>query len=132
MSQIWEYNGEKYEFDLMDADNAELFNRATAALEEKEKHGKEVTGLGNIIRYSCDMVYEFFDDIFGEGTAEKMFGKDYNLRTCSEAYFNSFIPFVQSQSEEINGYFNRFRQNTLPQPNREKRRHNNYRNKGKR
>lgn len=132
MVQIWEWDGEKYEFDLMDADSAELFNRAVATLEEKEKRSKEVMGLGNIIRYSCDMIYEFFDDIFGEGTSQKMFGKAYNLRTCSEAYFDSFIPFVRSQSDEANMYFDRFRQAAQPQLSREQRRHKNHKNKDKR
>lgn len=132
MSQIWEYNGEQYEFDLMDAETADRYDRALKALEEKEKHIRKSGKLSETIRSTCDMVYDFFDDIFGKGTSGKMIGKDYNLRTCSEAYFNSFIPFANKQVEEINAYYNRMKPATvsktqpvpIAQQNREQRRRN--------
>lgn len=132
MSQIWEYNGQQFEFDLMDAVTAERYEKAVAALEEKEKQAKNTSGLGNVIRYQCDMIYGFFDDIFGEGASEKLFGDNkYNLRTCSEAYFDSFIPFVNSQSRDAGVYFNRFRQTSgsAHGTNREQRRRNNKKKK---
>lgn len=109
MSQIWEYNGYQFEFDLMNAETADQYDRALAKMEEKEKRIRKSGRLNETIKDTCDMVYDFFDDIFGDGASEKIIGKDYNLRTCSEAYFGSFIPFANKQVEEINAYYARMK-----------------------
>ncbi len=39
-----------------------------------------------LIRIQCEAVFEFFEDVFGEGTAKKVFGESVNLMTCINAY----------------------------------------------
>ena len=130
MSQIWEYNGYQFEFDLMNAETADRYDQALAKMEEKEKRIRKSGRLSETIKDTCDMVYDFFDDIFDDGASEKIIGKNYNLRACSEAYFGSFIPFANKQVEEINAYYgrmnpdpvNRQRPALVPaQPNRKQR-----------
>ena len=109
MSQIWEYNGEQFEFDLMDAETADRYDQALKKMEENEKRIKQSGKLSETIRNTCDMVYEFFDDVFGEEISNRIIEKNYNLRACSEVYFGSFIPFANKQVEEINAYYNRMK-----------------------
>lgn len=132
MSQIWEYNGVQYEFDLMDAETADRYDKALKKLEEKEKRIRMSGILAETIKDTCDMVYGFFDDVFGDGSSDRIIGRNYNLRACSEAYFGSFIPFANKQVEEVNAYYNRMKPASnpkiksvpSPQPNREQRRRN--------
>lgn len=39
-----------------------------------------------LIRIQCEAVFEFFEDVFGDGTAKKVFGDSVNLVTCINAY----------------------------------------------
>lgn len=114
MSQIWEYNGYQFEFDLMNAETADRYDQALVKMEEKEKCIRKSGRLNETIKDTCDMVYDFFDGIFGEGASEKIIGKNYNLRACSEAYFGSFIPFANKQVEEINAYYARMKPEASP------------------
>lgn len=130
MSQMWEYNGEQFEFDLMDAETADRYDRALEKMEENEKRIKQSGKLSETIRSTCDMVYEFFDDIFGKEISSRIIEKNYNMRDCSEVFFRSFIPFANKQVEEINAYYGRMkpaassRQRPVPaQQNREQRRY---------
>lgn len=56
-------------------------------LEIKDKRRSE------LIRIQCGAVFEFFDDVFGEGTAKKVFGESVNLTICINA-FESVIDAV--------------------------------------
>lgn len=38
------------------------------------------------IRAQCTAIFNFFDNIFGDGTAKKVFGEKVNLITCIDAY----------------------------------------------
>ena len=49
----------------------------------------------------CEMFWELYDDIFGEGTAEVLFHGKKNSRVCEECY-DSFISFCTEQVKEIN------------------------------
>lgn len=39
-----------------------------------------------LIRIQCEAVFEFFEDVFGEGTSKKVFGESVNLAICLSAY----------------------------------------------
>lgn len=123
----WEYNGESYELDLMDTKTLKLFLDVS---EEVEKTSKELEAKRNedIIAYAdgtCDMIYHFFDTLFGAGTSDKLFEKKYNLRACAEVYFESFMPFANVQMKNAGIYFDRFRSKKAVPQNREQRRHGN-------
>lgn len=38
------------------------------------------------IRAQCTAIFNFFDNMFGDGTAKKVFGEKVNLITCVDAY----------------------------------------------
>lgn len=135
MSQIWEYNGVQYEFDLMDAETADRYDKALEKMGEKEKSIRKTGKLSETIMDTCDMIYGFFDDLFGDGASDKIFARNYNLRLCIEVCFNSFRPFANKQLEELNAYNNRMMPTPVinavpsPMPNREQRRRNKKKNK---
>lgn len=121
---MWEYNGYQFEFDILEMDNAERFEKAIEAVEEKAKQIKDITGLSKIIQFQCDAFYAFFDDVLGEGAAERLFNNSYNLRECSEAYYSSFIPFIKRQQEDYKKYCSQSGSGQVQNFNREQRRRN--------
>ena len=75
-------NNVKLEGDVMDADFIEKFEISMrkmhdAALESKTKHFETIA---DNYRAQCDIVNTCFDDIFGAGTAAKLFGGKANVR----------------------------------------------------
>ena len=133
MSQIWEYNGVQYEFDLMDADTAERFQKASAIIEEKgNSFNGNTKSLREVLEYECEMIHEFFDNIFGVGTSDKLFGSSkYNLRICLNAFSESpesIMVLANRQQMEISDLFMKIKQ-SYPQPNRDQRRRNKHKKK---
>lgn len=76
-------NNIKLEFDVMDA------NLAVLAENEMEKLTKlkipEGTSWSQILIIQCEAVFNFFDQIFGEGTSKQIFGEKTNLELCLDA-----------------------------------------------
>nr|DAZ25505.1 MAG TPA: tail assembly chaperone protein [Caudoviricetes sp.] len=76
-----------HDIDVADALEMERYEKANDTVVEKMKqldtHGKRRSEL---IRAQCTAVFEFFDEIFGDGTAKKVFGDSVNLTTCINAY----------------------------------------------
>lgn len=80
--------GIQLEFEFFDADQLEVYERAN------EKVGKDIAdpqkyeGLGtaDAIRMQCRIIDGFFDEVFGEGTARKIFRGKSNIRDHLEAF----------------------------------------------
>lgn len=100
---LLEINGAELEFDIFDAETAEKYevalNNMSVAGEEASKIGKEGK-LSECIRAQCEGVFDFFDDIFGTGTAEIVFGEKTNLRICLDAAAK-VINSVDEQQKEL-------------------------------
>ena len=80
--------GQELELDLFDADTMETYEKSLDKVVKRSKEAKKHTGLSNAegIRETCGIVKDFFDEVFGEGTSEKLFkGKD-NLLVCMDAF----------------------------------------------
>ena len=78
-------NVELEDLDFMDADTLE---KVETALEEYRGSIKEVEDfekLSEYMRYNCKLSFKLFNDIFGEGTDEKVFGNKTNLLLCVKA-----------------------------------------------
>jgi len=113
------------DFDFLDADNAEKFeNEARKVKEQCEIKGKENMKYSQVIREECNIIDNFFNNVFGIGTAEKIFKGKKNLNEHIKA-FEDIINYKIEQQNKLESTLNRY------QPNRESRRYNNY-YKGKR
>ena len=56
------------------------------------------------VRIQCTLVFDFFDAVFGEGTAQKIFGEKVNLKTCIDAYEEA-VNGVNSLDAKLADYF---------------------------
>ena len=75
------------DIDVADALVMERYEHAhdnvAKAMNDLQPDGKRQSEL---IRAQCTAVFNFFDEVFGDGTARKVFGESVNLTTCLNAY----------------------------------------------
>lgn len=88
-------------FDFADADDLEKYEKAfPKALEElntvKWNDEKASSSVGKF----CDVIFKFFDEIFGEGTSQKMFNGKRNYQKCLNA-FKEIVDAKKAQDAEI-------------------------------
>ena len=81
-------NGVELELDLMDADVVEKFEDLNKEIVKKIQDPKAYEGLSTAdgMKYQCTCVNEYFDELFGTGTAEKVFHKNNNLGIRMEGF----------------------------------------------
>ncbi len=134
MSQKWTYNGVELEVDLQDADFAERYEKAFQKMGEAEKDLQKIGSNSEMIRGYCRMFNNLFDDIYGSGTSEKLFGGRMNSGHCDEAY-TLFLDAARACNAEAQQRRNAFASRYAPQPqvvpyqNRQQRRHNDRKNR---
>lgn len=108
------------DFNFLDADDIERFEReAEKVRQECEIKGKEKMSYSQVIREECRIINNFFDNVFGEGVSEKLFGNKSNL----EDHIKAFEDIVKQKIEQQKGLESTFERY---QPNREQRRYNKY------
>lgn len=93
-------NGVDLEFDLFDVDFAEKYQNAMDIVQKKEKNFKDNGDLAKTIRFECNLIFEFFNNLFGEGTDKKIFGEKTNIRECQKA-FKDVIEYSYKQAQEL-------------------------------
>lgn len=94
MSQkIWEVNGLSLELDLDNADVMERYEKAFDIMSAEEKALPKDGKGSEQIRAYCRMFRNLYDNIFGEGTAEKIF-KD--VPTSTSAYDDIYFSFLEA------------------------------------
>ena len=81
-----EINGVELEFDILDVDIAERYSAAGEELQARmQELDLETLSDVEAIRQECFIVFDYFDEIFGEGTAKAIFGERTNLGKCLDA-----------------------------------------------
>ena len=116
-------NGIELELNIFEAAQAESFERANErVLEEKDKVN-DVAGLSEKIKLYCDIVYDFFDDVFGDGTADSIFKGRQDMLECLEAY-TDVVEYANSNNGKADELIARIKNQSTPQPklNRQQRR----------
>ena len=116
--RIWKINGLELELDLEDAD---VFEKTMKAFEQMDEDGRNIDKTGKMpefIKRYCEIYYNAFDRIFGEGTGEIFSGKK-NMRNCDEVW-DSFLGFMQVAVKKANE--RRLQLSGKYMPNREQRR----------
>lgn len=112
--------GIEVEFNFLDADDIEIFEKeAEKVKHECEEKGKQKMSLAECIREECKIINNFFDNVFGVGISQKLFGNKNNL----EEHIKVFEEVIKEKIEQQKGLqatFDRY------QPNREQRRYNKY------
>ncbi len=112
-------------FNFLDADDIEKFEKeAKKVQEESNKKSTQEMTYSEAIREECKIIDNFFDNVLGEGTSQKIFKGKANL----EEHIKAFEDIVKEKVEQQKGLentFNRYK------PNREERRYNQYHNRYK-
>ena len=99
--RIWKINGLELELDLEDADE---FEKTMKTFEQMDEDGRNIDKTGKMpefIKRYCEIYYNAFDRIFGEGTGEKIFSGKKNMRNCDEVW-DSFLGFMQVAVKKAN------------------------------
>lgn len=81
---MFNWNGEKFPFCVLDADTAKKFDDAEAKMwdrmrEYEAEHAENGRLTTEGLAEESDIISEFFDDVFGKGAAKKMFMKEHDL-----------------------------------------------------
>lgn len=80
--------GVELEYDFLDADQLEVYERENRRVADDIKEPSQYEGksTADSIRLQCRIVDRFFDAVFGEGTARKIFRGKSNIRDHMEAF----------------------------------------------
>lgn len=111
---VWHINGHDLELDMTDADVLDRYEAAFAKMAENEKKMPKDGKASERIRAYCGLFRTLYDDIFGDGAAQKILGDCNNARVVNEIY-EQFLEFVSSQrgiiEETQNRLINRYNPN---------------------
>lgn len=109
-------------FSFTDADDIERFENEARKVEEKAKnYEKKEISTSEAIREECNIIEEFFDNVFEKGISQKLFkGK----KDIAE-HINLFQDIVNAKLEQTKGLQNIYDNLDRYIPNRETRRYNN-------
>jgi len=114
------------DFNFLDADDVERFEKKVEIVKKEcELKDKQQMSYSQAIREECKIINNFFDKVFGQGVAEKIFGNKNNLAD----HIKAFEDIVNEKIEQQKGLQNTFERY---QPNREQRRYNKYHKGNKR
>lgn len=112
------------DFSFTDADCIERLENATKKIKEKADIGeKEELSLSESIRRECEILNDFFDEIFGEGTTEKIFKGKKDIKEYMELFMDIMNEKIEMTKATQNLY-DSLEQKAKYMPNRETRRHN--------
>ncbi|MGL5382479.1 MAG: DUF6673 family protein [Culicoidibacterales bacterium] len=115
-------NGVELEFDIFDLDAAEAFESGLEAIKKSAETKNQNKTLSDVIRTQCALVFDVFDDIFGEGTAFDVFGEKTNLKVCLKA-FEQLVSEVDEQRKAMEEETKKYMDQQKPHPvNRQQRR----------
>lgn len=88
------------DFDVYELETAKAYEDALNQVIESSKLIDGKSGLPENIKEVCEVIFGFFDDLFGEGFHKQVFGEKTNLRECLAA-FKEFTTSVQAQKDEL-------------------------------
>lgn len=80
--------GVELEYDFFDADQLEVYETANKKVVDRIKEPTQYDGksTSEALKIQCRIVNEFFDEVFREGTSEKVFGGKNNIKDHMEAF----------------------------------------------
>lgn len=109
-------------FSFTDADDIERFENEARKVEEKAKnYEKKEMSTSEAIREECNVIEEFFDNVFEKGISQRLFkGK----KDIAE-HINLFQDIINAKLEQTKGLQNIYDNLDRYIPNRETRRYNN-------
>lgn len=108
--------------DFMDADFVGPYEEATRKMQATaaESRGKQYANLAEGYLDQCRTVDEYFDDVFGPGTAAKVFqGAEHNIMVHLKAV-EQLTDWAQGEKKKLNDFTNKYTQRQNAQMQRER------------
>lgn len=87
------------DFDIFDAETADAYEAAAQQARDASVRNPEDT-MGDAIRRQCGAVFDFFDELFGDGFHKELFGDRTNLVECVDVY-SEFNKAVSAQKARL-------------------------------
>ena len=115
-------NGVTLQGDFMDADFVGPYEEATKKMQEKAaaSRGKQYASTAEGYLDQCKTVDEYFDDIFGPGTAAKVFqGAEHHLMVHLKAV-EELTNWAYGEKKKLNDFTNRYTQRQNAQRNQQR------------
>lgn len=114
------------EFSFTDADDLERFENAAKKVKElSSQHKKEELSVAEAIRKECEIINNFFDEVFGNKISEKIFKGKNDLKEHMELFVDIVNEKVR-QTQAYQNMYNNIEYNSKYMPNREQRRYNKF------
>ena len=114
------------EFSFTDADDLERFENAAKKVKElSRQHKKEELRVAEAIRKECEIINNFFDEVFGNKISEKIFKGKNDLKEHMELFVDIVNEKVR-QTQAYQNMYNNIEYNSKYMPNREQRRYNKF------
>lgn len=103
-------NGVELDCDVLDVAILKKIKQESERVANIEKEIAPIQGEIEQIEAMCNIIFEFFNHIFGEGTSKKLFGDKVSLTLCMDA-FESFMKQKAEQEEAFNKRAERYKGN---------------------
>ena len=101
MSQVkWKYNEIELDADFEDIDFLESYSKAMYQLSDDCKYMPKDGSDMDRIKQLCTCYHEFFNNVFGDGTSQRLFKNKRNLRLYEEAFI-SLVNMNEKVNEEM-------------------------------
>lgn len=96
--KVWEINGISLTLDLEDADVMERYEDAFQQMEKDEISIQKDGKASERIRAYCMLYRTLFDNLFGDGTSDKIFAGQPMSAAVYELAYASFLDFAKAQT----------------------------------
>lgn len=117
------------DFSFTDADDLERFeNGAKKVKELSNNYEKQELSVAEAIRKECEIINNFFDEVFGDKISEKIFKGKNDLKEHMELFVDIVNEKVR-QTQAYQNMYNNIEYNSKYMPNRETRRYNKFKGK---
>lgn len=108
-------NVEIGQLDIFDADSSEKYEKTIDKVIKEAQDSKGLK-LSAAIRKQCNAVFNCFDELFGDGTAKKIFGEKVNLLICLKAFDelkNGISEQIEQSERELNTISSKYSSNRV-------------------
>lgn len=99
-------NGVELNFDILDVEDLQRYEQAVENRVKVQVNEEELDTI-EVIKQRCEEINHFFDDIFGEGTAQKLFKGKKNLRICLDA-LDAFETQLSEQGQAVQQKYQKY------------------------
>ena len=103
--------GHELQGDFFDADFVDRYEAATRRMRDQATAGEgaHYSSLGDAYRAQCKIANDYFDGVFGDGTADELFGGSNNLKDHMQAVAE-LVEAAQKSQKETNDFVNKYTQ----------------------